>query len=500
MLDRRGFTLIELLTAIAIFVVLLGILFVPLNSSLRSVREANIYLDLQDTARIVGDRLKREIPTAIYAWDPSPPIIIGIAPDGLDIWAPYAKLDILLPLKELYCEVCGQTTPYPTNEPSYPYICPNCGNQDQSKLHFRLHRPLTPKGTILRLFIGLREPGVWDDNLQDYTAVRPYGNLELLRGGEGDNFFCLYKVEFNPKDPRFANWQEPNFFYDLNLAPDGKTYMYHWKKNAVNLTPPTIDAVDVWKDGAGVLHFEPLISFLPRYTREVLQPLTNGQIFWASYGLWAGVQNDGTKLFKELVPPNTQVWPHIVVVDRTNTVLFDSWYDSWSDPLSRYFTWDSRRGIVNFVFWGAPENPIIADGVTYQYPLPQSRDPLSKTPIPNAYIIPGTETVKVNGVPCKKVEADPQTYTDSAGNRIYEYSIDYDRRLLIFNALYPPAQGSQIEVTYYWSTLQRGDVVWAQYPSAEEIMVAIGNEKAFDPERKYPFWVVHTIRVENARR
>ncbi|MBC7238460.1 MAG: type II secretion system protein, partial [Chloroflexi bacterium] len=43
---ERGFTLIELLTAMAVFVVLLGILFIPLSSTLTSIREANMYMAL----------------------------------------------------------------------------------------------------------------------------------------------------------------------------------------------------------------------------------------------------------------------------------------------------------------------------------------------------------------------------------------------------------------------------------------------------------------------
>ncbi|MGC9004414.1 MAG: type II secretion system protein, partial [bacterium] len=103
---EKGFTLIELLTAIAVFVVLLGILFIPVSSSLRSIREANMYLALQDTAKDLGERFRREVPTAILAYDPSPPIVIGIDPQGNPVWAPYAKLDLVLPMKELYCEVC----------------------------------------------------------------------------------------------------------------------------------------------------------------------------------------------------------------------------------------------------------------------------------------------------------------------------------------------------------------------------------------------------------
>ena len=506
---EKGFTLIELLTAIAVFVVLLGILFIPVSSSLRSIREANMYLALQDTAKDLGERFRREVPTAILAYDPSPPIVIGIDPQGNYVWAPYAKLDLVLPMKELYCEVCGSVTPYPVNEPSPPYTCPVCGNSDQSKLHFRLHRPLTPKATITRFFIGLREPGIWDDKLSDYTAVRPYENVELLRAGSGYNLFTLYKVEFSPQDPNFANWQKPDFFYDLNKAPDGKTFMFHWKKNAVSLTPPDLDVVDVWKDANGY-HFVPLISFLPRFVQEVLSAPSGSYTFIASLGLWAGIQNDGTKLLKQIYPNPYSDWPHIVVMhwDRASgTWIYD--YDSWmTDPsnpaspwanvLQRYLTWDSRKGIINFAFWG--QRTITADGTTYTYPVPPPTDQVSGGTINNAYILLRSEVVKVNGNLCKRVDANPQTYVDSSGRRLYEYTIDYDRAIITFNPLNPPLQGDNIEITYYWSNLQRGDIVWAHYPSCEEIMVAVGSEKAFAPERKHPFWIVHTIKVENVRR
>jgi prepilin-type N-terminal cleavage/methylation domain-containing protein len=508
---EKGFTLIELLTAIAIFVVLLGILFIPVTSSLRSIREANMYVALQDTAKDLAERLKKEVPTAMYAYDPSTPIIIGIDPQGNPISAvPYAKLDLVLPMKELYCEVCGSVTTYPSDEPSPPYTCPNCGNSDQSKLHFRLHRPLTPKATITRFFIGLREPGIWDDKVQDYVAVRPYENVELGIGS-GYNLFTLYKVEFNPNDPTgaFANWQKPDFFYDLNKAPDGKTFMYHWRKNAVALTPPDLDVVDVWQDANGY-HFVPLISFLPRFVQEVLSAPSGSYTYIASLGLWGGIQNDGTKLLKQIYPNPYADWPHIVVMhwDRgSGTWVYD--YDSWitdsSNPISpwanvlqRYFTWDSRKGMVNFAFWA--QRTIPADGISYNYSIPAPSDPVSNQPIPNAYLILRSEVVKVNGNLCKRVDNNPQTYVDDLGNRLYEYTIDYDRAIITFNPQNPPLQGEEIEITYYWTTLQRGDLVWVHYPSSQEIMVAIGSEKSFDPKRKYPFWIVHTIKVENVRR
>ncbi len=507
---EQGFTLIELLTAMAVFVVLLGILFIPLTSSLTSIREANMYIALQDTAKDIGERLRKEVPTALLASDPSTPIVIGIAPDGQYVWTPYAKLDLVLPMKELYCETCGHIETYPrTFEPSPPYVCPNCGESDQSKLHFRLHRPLTPKSTITRFFIGLREPGVWDPNIEDYTAVKPYENVELLREGAGYNLFTLYKVEFDPNDPDFANWRNPDFFYDLNIAPNGKTFMFNWKTNAVAFTPPDLDVIDVWRDASGY-HFVALLSFLPRFVQETLSAPPGSQTFMASLGLWKGIPNDGTRLLKQIIPQPYAEWPRIVVMHRdgnTGAWIYD--YDSWlvdpSNPaspwanvLQRYLTWDSRKGMVNFAFWA--QRTIIADGATFTYYVPPPTDPLSGTPISNAYVLLRSEVVKVNGGLCKRVDANPQTYVDSSGNRMYEYVMDYDRGTITFNPLHPPLSGEEIEVTYYWSTLQRGDVIWVHYPSSEEIMVAIGSEKAFSPERKHPFWIVHTVKVENARR
>jgi prepilin-type N-terminal cleavage/methylation domain-containing protein len=508
MMREKGFTLIELLTAIAIFVVLLGILFIPVTSSMRSIREANMYVALQDTAKDIAERLRKEVPTAIIAYDPSPPIVIGIDPQGNYVWEPYAKLDLVLPMKELYCQVCGRVTTFPLNEPSPPYVCPNCGNSDQSKLQFRLHRPLTPKMTITRFFIGLREPGVWDDKAQDYVAVKPYENVEL-RIGSGYNLFTLYKIEFNPFDPNFANWQKPDFFYDLNKAPDGKTFMYHWRKNAVALTPPDLDVVDVWQDANGY-HFATLLSFLPRFVHEVLSAPSGSYTYIASLGLWAGIQNDGTNLLKQIYPNPYSDWPHIVVMHRDSVTRnwvydYDSWVtDSsnpaspWANVLQRYLTWDSRRGMVNFAFWA--QRTIPADGVTYTYSIPAPSDPVSNQPIPNAHLILRSEVVKVNGNPCKRVDTNPQTYVDNLGNRLYEYTIDYDRAIITFNPQNPPLKGEEIEITYYWTTLQRGDLVWVHYPSCQEIMVAIGSEKAFDPKRKHPLWIVHTIKVENVRR
>jgi prepilin-type N-terminal cleavage/methylation domain-containing protein len=63
-ISRSGFTLIELLTVMAISVVLLTIIVVPVFQTFNFTRSAQAFSEAQDRARLVADRISREIGNA----------------------------------------------------------------------------------------------------------------------------------------------------------------------------------------------------------------------------------------------------------------------------------------------------------------------------------------------------------------------------------------------------------------------------------------------------
>ncbi|MBC8064217.1 MAG: prepilin-type N-terminal cleavage/methylation domain-containing protein, partial [Chlorobia bacterium] len=104
---RKGFTLIELLTVIAITAILLTIIILPIFQSFNLTRAAMAFSDAQDKARVLIERVQREINNGVNVRDnsglngslalrvPSSPLGVYGAP--VIVTVPYVKLDIVRP-------------------------------------------------------------------------------------------------------------------------------------------------------------------------------------------------------------------------------------------------------------------------------------------------------------------------------------------------------------------------------------------------------------------
>ena len=70
---QKGFTLIELLVVFAITAAILTLLAVPLIQGFRLTRAGQAYAEAQDRARLVMDRISKELGTAAAVLDNSLP-------------------------------------------------------------------------------------------------------------------------------------------------------------------------------------------------------------------------------------------------------------------------------------------------------------------------------------------------------------------------------------------------------------------------------------------
>ena len=240
---NRGFTLIELITVMAISTILLSIIVVPMFESFRATRTAQAFADAQDKARLLTERLTREISESVGVKDVEGvggrvSIVVqtparGVLENGTVInptgssWVTvgmnYSKLDIVLPAKVGNRGVGGG------------FIDPNTGKEDPTRRvpKGQVQLPLAPGTTIRRYWIGLRDP------FTNYT--NPYEGILTPRSGGRDNLFVLYMAEVEPVvrvagnptvnaaffdvDPadgtgRTPNYNDPNFFLATG-APAG---------------------------------------------------------------------------------------------------------------------------------------------------------------------------------------------------------------------------------------------------------------------------------------
>lgn len=228
---HRGFTLIELITVMAISTILLGIIVVPMFESFKATRTAQAFADAQDKARLLTERLTREISESVGVKDVEGvggrvSVVVpiprrGLLDDGTVITVPaaqqwvtvgmnYTKLDIVLPAKVGVRGAGGG------------FIDPNTGKEDPTLRapKGQVQLPLAPGTTIRRYWVGLRDPFT--------NYLNPYDGLLSARSGSRDNLYVLYMAEVEPV-VRVAGVPTVNAaFFDVDPADgSGRTPLYN---------------------------------------------------------------------------------------------------------------------------------------------------------------------------------------------------------------------------------------------------------------------------------
>jgi prepilin-type N-terminal cleavage/methylation domain-containing protein len=200
-MKKRAFTLIELLTVMAISSILLGLIVIPLVQSFNLTRAAQAFADAQDRARIVTERIAREVGGAVSVRSLSGQLqttVNGVAGVKLpmhtllvevpgangqptEVALPYAKLDIVPPAE-------GD----PGLRRNGAYVDPNTGIADPtlSTPKGQVILPVAPGQLIRRYFIGRRNP------FADYN--NPYDGILMARNSNQDNLYVLYAADVNP--------------------------------------------------------------------------------------------------------------------------------------------------------------------------------------------------------------------------------------------------------------------------------------------------------------
>jgi len=204
---RRAFTLIELLTVMAISAILLSLIIIPLFQSFNLTRTAQAFSDAQENARVVTDRIAREIGGAVSVRNTGglvnttlngaarqvPQHATVIRLPGLDggpreLVIPYAKLDLVLAAEGDPTRVNGA------------YVNPITGAADPTLQAPRgqVNLPVGPGQTMVRYFVALRDP------FTPYT--NPYLDLRknntnaywIAPNAARDNLYLLYRAEIQP--------------------------------------------------------------------------------------------------------------------------------------------------------------------------------------------------------------------------------------------------------------------------------------------------------------
>ena len=333
--DNKGFTLIEILVVLALTIMVMGLIFGPLIQTFKITRQAETMIRAQDNARMALTQVSQDLSNAMYVYDNTrdslsfpvvdssgDPTIVGDLKTGGGSPDPgdqvlYAKVDLVLPRMRGYCTVSTLHTPggIQRGNEAAPR-CPECGEP----LQLKPIEPLVPDTTIVRYFIGLKDPTHLDPS--DPTNYNPYyngfeekKNHRLAEADRADNTYVLYRVEFNPFNARLfpnadpahfnQNLSESNFFYNPNpngyVNPDGsaQTYAAAWRSiSRPVVTLNDIDLITIEYDADGAPIVTPTVKFAPTAIyNDPLVPTAGANeepdrgeapptMYKASYGHW----------------------------------------------------------------------------------------------------------------------------------------------------------------------------------------------------------------------
>lgn len=224
---KFAFTLIELITVMAITAILMTIITVPMIQTFNATRTAQAYSDAQDKARILTERLSKEVGEAVAVREVEGvsgrvSIVAPIPTKGIDdagatqttpggfvkISMNYTKLDLVMPQK------VGQ------RGAGGGFIDPKTGKEDPTlkSAKGQVQLPLAAGTTIKRYWIGLRDP------FKNYN--NPYDGLLMAKQGGQDNLFVLYSAEVQPVIMVETPVGSGNYIPQVNTAffdavPDG---------------------------------------------------------------------------------------------------------------------------------------------------------------------------------------------------------------------------------------------------------------------------------------
>ncbi|MFZ4506298.1 MAG: pilus assembly FimT family protein [Fimbriimonas sp.] len=207
---RRAFTLIELLTVMAITGILLTLIVLPVFQSFNLTRAAQAFVDAQEKARTLTERISREISNAASVRENRglmgsiTLVVPGRDRNQVDVTLPWAKLDMIKVAEGDPARFNGA------------FVNPITGKADPTQRSPRgqVQLPVTAGMTLVRYFVGLREPLAPNGSPNTYN--NPYDGLLMALNGERDNLFVLYRAELPIYDYSTGNLVDE----DGNGVPD----------------------------------------------------------------------------------------------------------------------------------------------------------------------------------------------------------------------------------------------------------------------------------------
>lgn len=380
---RRGFTLIELITVMAITTILLTIITIPMVQGFNLTRAAQAFADAQDRARILIDRVSREVANSAGVRDNTGDrgaidiLVPGQNGAQVLVRIENAKLDIIKPAQ-------GEENINP-GQPG-EFTNPNTGLIDPT-LHApkgQVVLPVAPGQTLVRYYIALKNP-LNGNNPGQYN--NGYDGILMARNGFTDNLYVLWRAEVNPyifvngirqantelfdADPTTGEpiYDDPQFLLADGSAGKGNRIRAWLRRSSIVTEFSRYDMIQAIFDkntrrpvyDGNVPRIFPLVQFTPK--RQTSEPptgmlavrsgeeSTNSQklgpdVFRTQYGAWTDAYvRIWPGFWPETWGPTGRIRPSDPIRPVFASQLRDTWrrVDQNGAPLNRYLLVDRRR-------------------------------------------------------------------------------------------------------------------------------------------------------------
>jgi len=356
---RRGFTLVELLVVLAILVILFGLLFAPMMTSLDMARQGQSRAKMQDTVRYAMEDIRRTVGNAIYVL---PPHILTPA-----LWDP-ATLTVVEPRRD---SVTGMLM-----SPLQPEVrvAPNDPAGTPQPWMAAVRYTVHPKsGRLIR----------YEDSARDSS----------LQNSEGHTISVSESVSPQAYEPRlenpFALYRQTGIWYRISAGPpevwafgsfdNNKTFLPNRPISENALTG--VDGYDIQcsrsvcdncgadipgfrlytttcpscsEEKKGYTYLFDGVSFAPqRIAGEQLKERQDGTVYSASHTGWTGyAHSDPATTCPDLNPrqldPRVRIWRYDSSTSAYDELQFDSnpGGPRGTPPLD--LAWDKDAGALRF--------------------------------------------------------------------------------------------------------------------------------------------------------
>lgn len=202
-MKRKAFTMIEMLTVVAITAVLLTLIIFPLFQSFNSTKQAQAFVEAQQSAKRLMDRVTSDLSNATTVRDnsglkgSSSVVVPGADGTPVVVTLQSTKIDIVPP---------AQGTPSGSG-----FVNPDTGKVDPTLKTPRgdLNLPIVPGNSIVRYFVGLISPLDFNGAAQPGLYNNPYDNLLSKQTGGRENLYVVWRAQFAPLVYRLRDPSSP---------------------------------------------------------------------------------------------------------------------------------------------------------------------------------------------------------------------------------------------------------------------------------------------------